>query len=93
MLSGEYGVALAGTEHRLSEGERITVQANTPQLHWNPTGHPIRVAYEWTPPLQFEELTETLYVPAQSGNTDEKGIPKLLQFAVINIAYPGHAHS
>ena len=93
VLSGEYGVEIDGTEHLLAEGDDITLPMNTPHRHWNPTDHPIRVAHEQRPALQSEELGETLYTLAQAGNTNEKGIPSPLQFAVIMDTFPGHAYA
>lgn len=93
VLSGEYGVAIDGTEHSLTEGEEITLPKNTPHRHWNPTRKPVRVAHEHRPPLQSEAFGEVLYTLAQAGKTDEKGIPNPLQFAVIMDEYAGHAYT
>lgn len=93
VLSGEYGVAFEGTDHILAAGDNITVPMNTAHRHWNPTDQPIRVAHEHHPAArESEAIFETLYTLAQAGRTDEKGFPNLLQFAVINKAYPGHAY-
>lgn len=93
VLSGEYGVAFEGTDHILAAGDEITVPMNTAHRHWNPTDQPIRVAHEHHPAARKSEaIFETLYALAQADRTDEKGIPNLLQFAVINKAYPGHVY-
>lgn len=92
VLSGQYGVSIEGTDRILTEGEGVTVPPDTPHRQWNPTDQPVRVAHEAHPARQSEGLFETLYVLAQAGQTDEKGIPNLLQFAVISHAYPGHVY-
>lgn len=93
VLAGEYAVEIDGTEHRLSEGDEITLPRNTPHRHWNPSAEPARVAHEQHPARDSAAFGEALYVLAQNGETDEKGIPDLLQFAVINEAYPGNAYT
>lgn len=89
VFTGEYAVELEGTEHRLTAGEEITVPTNTPHRHWNPTAEPTRVAHEHHPALNSAEHVETMYELAQAGETNEKGIPNPLRFAVVNKAYPG----
>lgn len=93
VLSGKYMVAFGGTEHELTDGDEITIPKNRAHRHWNPGNKSARVIHEHRPALQSEELFETFYVLAQAGNTDEKGIPNPLQFAVVNNEYPGHAYT
>lgn len=93
VLSGEYTVVFEGTEYRLTEGNGATIPRNTAHRHWNPTDRPVRVAHELRPPHETEALVETMYALAQAGRTDEKGMPNLLQLAVINDAYPDHAYT
>lgn len=93
VITGKYAVEFEGTEHHLSGGEEITVPANTPHRHWNPSADPARVAHEHHPPLDSAEHVETMYELAQAGKTDEKGIPNPLRFAVVNKAYPGVAYT
>ncbi len=93
VLAGEYAVAIEDTEHRLSEGETITVPQNTPHRHWNPTAKPIRVAHEHHPARESAAHAEAMWALAQAGKTNEKGIPTLLQFAVLNKAYPETAYT
>lgn len=93
VLGGEYAVEFGGTEHRLDDGDEITVPQNTPHRHWNPSAQPVRVAHEHHPPRDSAALGEAMYALAQDGKTDEKGMPNLLQFAVLNRAYPGIAYT
>ncbi len=93
VLAGEYVVALEGTDHRLREGDEITVPQNTAHRHWNPSAHPVRVAHEHHPPRNSAAFGAAMYALAQDGKTDEKGLPNLLQFAVVNRAYPGVVYS
>lgn len=93
VVDGEYAVAVEGDEQRLSTGEATTLPPDTPHRHWNPTSEPIRVSHELRPGLRVDEHVETMYALAQAGRTDEKGIPNLLQFAVINEEFPGLVYS
>lgn len=93
VLSGEYAVEIDGTEHRLSEGEEITVPRNTAHRHWNPSAEPVRVAHEHHPAMDSAEHVKAMWSLAQRGKTDEKGIPNPLRFAVVNRAYPGVAYT
>lgn len=92
VLAGEYAVEFEGTEHRLSEGEEITIPKNTAHRHWNPTARPVRIAHEHHPPMDSVAFGEAMWALAQDGKTDEKGTPNLLQFAVLMEAYPGIAY-
>lgn len=92
-LAGEYAVTIEDTEHGLSEGEEITVPQNTAHRHWNPSAAPVRVAHEHHPARDSAAHAEMMWALAQEGKTNEKGIPNLLQFAVINNAYPGIAYT
>lgn len=93
VLDGEYAVEIKETEHRLSEGEEITVPTNSAHRHWNPSAKPVRVAHEHHPARDSAAHAEVMWALAQAGKTDDKGIPNMLQFAVINNAYPGIAYT
>lgn len=90
VLAGEYRVVVNDTDTTLTEGDDIVLPENVPHRHWNPAGRPARVRYEARPGHRGAELFETLYALAQAGETNEKGLPNLLQFAVIQDAYPGY---
>lgn len=93
VLSGEYAVEQDGAETRRQAGEDVTIPAETPHRHWNPTAEPIRVAHEHRPPRDSAPFGEAMFALAQAGETDEKGMPNLLQFAVLTSAYPGIAYT
>jgi mannose-6-phosphate isomerase-like protein (cupin superfamily) len=81
--TGELGVAFDGTEQTLAEGEEITLPADVPHRHWNPTGEPIRVVWERRPAFRTEAWAETVYALAQAGKTDDDGVPGVLQSVVL----------
>lgn len=90
--SGTYCVEIEGVEYTLTEGEEITLPANTPHRHWNPTDRPIRVVKEDRPARNSEAFFRALYALAQAGETGDDGLPGILQFAVIQDEFPGHAY-
>lgn len=89
VLAGEYGVEFEGVEHRLSEGETVTVPAATPHRHWNPTSDPVRVAHEHHPAGESAAHAQALWTLGLRGKTDVTGVPNVVRFAVIRRTYPG----
>ncbi|WP_255169158.1 cupin domain-containing protein [Natrononativus amylolyticus] len=88
VLSGGLGVAFEGREEILGPDDTVTLPAGVPHRVWNPLAEPSRVVLEFRPALDAQELTETLYVLAQRGETGKDGRLKPLQFAVTVAAYP-----
>jgi quercetin dioxygenase-like cupin family protein len=64
-------------------GERIVVPPGTPHRFWNAGEEEAHFLCEVRPALQFEQLIETMFALAADGKTNEKGMPNLLQLAVI----------
>ena len=92
VLSGELAVAYGGTEDVLTEGDTVTLPPGVPHRIWNPLDEPSRVELAFHPAFDAQLLTETLYVLAQRGMTNEKGQLKVLQFAVTQDAHPDHLY-
>lgn len=88
VLRGELRVAVDGSEQTLTAGDEITLPADVPHRHWNPTDRPIRVAWERRPAFQTETWAESVYALAQAGKTDDEGVPNPLQIAVWIDAFP-----
>jgi hypothetical protein len=59
------------------------VPAGTPHRFWNAGEEEARFLCEVRPALQFEQLIETMFALAADGKTDQKGLPNLLQLAVV----------
>jgi mannose-6-phosphate isomerase-like protein (cupin superfamily) len=92
VLSGGLHVTYGGTEKRLDEGEGVTLPAGVPHRIRNPLDEPSRVVLEFRPAHDAQTLTETLFVLAQTGETNEKGHLHPLQFAVTQAAHPDHLY-
>lgn len=92
VLSGELAVAFGGNEDVLADGDTVTLPPGVPHRIWNPSDEPSRVVLAFYPALDAQPLTETLYVLAQLGKTNDQGHLKLLQFAVTQAAHPDHLY-
>jgi quercetin dioxygenase-like cupin family protein len=83
VLEGELTVRLDGTTSTLAEGQRAEVGPGRWHDWWNATDRDIRVLVEVTPGLRFAHMIETMFGLAQMGHVDGKGMPDLLQMAMI----------
>jgi mannose-6-phosphate isomerase-like protein (cupin superfamily) len=88
VVAGEMQVEFRGETRTVTQGEDITFPAGEAHRHWNASDRPARIQWEVRPALRTEEWTESVYVLAQAGETDEEGAPGLLQSAVIFDEYP-----
>lgn len=89
VLSGVLRIEVDGDERTLTEGEEATLPAGVAHRHWNPTDDPIRIVWERRPAFRDEEWAESVFALAQTGATDEDGVPGPLQIAVWIDTYPG----
>ena len=90
VISGGIAVEYGGEEKMLREDETVTLPPGVPHRIWNPLHKPSRVSLAFHPAFEAQPLTETLYVLAQLGKTNEKGQLHPLQFAVTQAAHPDH---
>ena len=86
---------LAGTLHfRVRDevrvvraGEKIVIPPNTPHRFWNEGEEDARAIQEFRPALRTELFFETLFGLARDGKLNDKGMPSLLQLAVMTPAF------
>jgi len=83
VLEGELTVRRDGTTSRLLEGQTGEVHAGQWHDWWNASDRDARVIVEVEPGRRFAYMLETLFGLAQMGHVDEKGMPNLLQMALI----------
>lgn len=83
VLEGELTVQLDGTTQKLVEGQSAEVKPGSWHDWWNAADHDARVLVEVTPGARFAHMIETLFGLAQLGYVDAKGMPNLLQMAMI----------
>ena len=75
-------------EHTLHAGETLTVPAGVWHDWWNASGEPVDVLLELTPPTpRFELAIATLFGLANAGHTNAKGVPSLLQAALLGAEF------
>jgi quercetin dioxygenase-like cupin family protein len=85
--SGILRLRSRGEDRDLRGGEEATVPAGTPHVWWNAGEDELRVRVELRPAGRFEGFVTSFFALAQAGNTDAKGMPNLLQLAVIAREY------
>jgi mannose-6-phosphate isomerase-like protein (cupin superfamily) len=83
LVSGELCVKVNGAERLLRPGEEVTIEPGTPHDWWNAGDVEAQVVVEIDPGARFELLLTTTFGLAGDGLTNDKGMPHLLQRAVI----------
>ncbi|WGJ15417.1 cupin domain-containing protein [Methylocapsa sp. D3K7] len=83
VLEGELTVKLDGRTSILHQGESAVVEAGMWHDWWNAADRDARVRVEITPGERFSHMVETLFGLARLGHTDNKGMPNMLQLALI----------
>ena len=85
--AGTLAGTVDGEPFRLGPGDEITVWPGTPHEWGNGGDDELRMVIEARPARRFEEVLEVFYGLARDGKTDERGLPSLLQLAVIGREY------
>jgi quercetin dioxygenase-like cupin family protein len=83
VLEGELTVRRDGKTSTLLEGQTGEVRAGQWHDWWNASDRDVRVIVEVEPGQRFAHMLETLFGLAQMGHVDDKGMPNLLQMALI----------
>jgi quercetin dioxygenase-like cupin family protein len=88
VLEGTLDTKVDGVERTLSAGEAVTVPAGVWHDWWNAGSEPVDVLIELTPPdPRFELAIATGFGLANAGRTDAKGVPSLLQAALLGAEF------
>jgi len=83
LVSGRLGVRVDGLDTELGPGEEVTVRPGMVHDWWNAGDEEAQVVVEINPGRRFEIMISTLFGLANDGLTNDKGMPHLLQAAVI----------
>lgn len=83
VLEGEVGFRLDGDESVAEERDSIDVPAGVVHDWWNAGDGVAKVRVDVRPGARFEEMILTLFGLAQDGKTNAKGMPNLLQMALL----------
>jgi mannose-6-phosphate isomerase-like protein (cupin superfamily) len=83
VVSGRLCVRIDGAESILGAGDEVTIAPGTAHDWWNAGDVEAQVVVEIDPGRRFELLISTLFGLANDGLTNDRGVPHLLQLAVI----------
>lgn len=83
VLEGWVRVRVDGVERDARPGEVVDVPPGTVHDYWNPGDEEAHVLVEVWPAARFEEMMVTLFGLAQEGRVSARGLPSLLQLAVL----------
>lgn len=87
VLEGELTVELNGKKQTLREGDSVHIPANTVHGMWNESAKPTVVHWSVFPALQTEYFLETSMGLAADGKVGKKGMPDILQVALLARKY------
>ena len=74
---------LDGVARRVRAGEAIEIPANTPHRFWNDGDEHAHAVQWFRPALNTRSFFETLFALAEADELDGRGMPSLLQIAVM----------
>jgi mannose-6-phosphate isomerase-like protein (cupin superfamily) len=83
VVSGRLGVRMDGVDGELGPGDQVTVRPGVVHDWWNAGDDEAQVVVEIDPGRPFEIMISTLFGLANDGLTNDRGMPHLLQVAVI----------
>ena len=87
IVSGSLLARVDGRVRTLGPGDVLEIPAGTPHSLWT-EAEPATTIWRTTPALRTRELFRKLYGLAGEGRTNARGVPNLLQVAVLASAYP-----
>jgi quercetin dioxygenase-like cupin family protein len=88
VLAGELETKVDGAHRTLRAGETVTVPAGVWHDWWNASTEHVDVLIELTPPSpRFELAIATGFGLANAGRTNAKGVPSLLQAALMGAEF------
>lgn len=87
VVEGRPVFRVGGKEIGAGPGDVLVVSPGVPHVWWNPRTDPSTVLVSLRPALRSEVFFETLFGLARDGKTDARGVPHLLQLAVMGPAF------
>jgi quercetin dioxygenase-like cupin family protein len=87
VLNGQVGFLIGGDRRILSAGEVAEVPSHTIHDWWQVGDKEAEVIVEISPGDRFMEMVASMFGLARDGKTDRRGLPHLLQLAVMVDAY------
>lgn len=87
ILAGELVVKINGEIKRFTTGNKFEVPRSTAHAMWNESSAPAVVKWKVVPALNTEMFFENTMGLAMDGKTNAKGMPNILQIALIANRY------
>ena len=84
---GELCLRRQGEEQRYRAGEEATIPPGTPHVWWNSGSSELHVTVELRPASRFDSFLTSLFALARDGRTNARGVPNVLQLAVMMQEY------
>lgn len=85
--TGAIRLRAGGDDRVVSAGEAVAVEPGTRHTFYNHTDQTAVVVTEWDPALSMARFLDKWFELARSGQFNKKGMPPLLQVAVLFDAY------
>jgi quercetin dioxygenase-like cupin family protein len=89
VLEGELTVKLSGKTLVLKPGDSLHIAPGIDHAMWNDTGKTTVVNWQVRPAMNSEHLLETAAGLAKDGKVNKKGVPGILQVALMANKYSG----
>lgn len=86
---GELCLRQSGQEEIYHPGEEATIEPGTSHVWWNNGDCKLKVRVTFRPGDQFADFLRSLFGLAKDGKTDERGMPNILQLAVMMSEFDG----
>ena len=80
---GSLRFSIDGVERTVGPGESITIPPGTPHHFWNDGDSDAHAVQWFRPALKTRAFFDTYFALARDGKVDERGMPPLLQLAVM----------
>ena len=83
LVSGSLVFEVEGVQRRVGQGESIRIPANSRHRFWNDGDEDAHSIQFFRPALDIASFFETFFALAQREELDARGMPSLLQLAVL----------
>jgi quercetin dioxygenase-like cupin family protein len=83
VVRGRIGFSIDGRSSIARPGESVHIPPGVVHDWWNAGDEEAHLVLEVQPAARFEEMTRNLFGLAQDGRTDARGMPRLLQLALL----------
>jgi quercetin dioxygenase-like cupin family protein len=83
VVRGRVGFSIDGQRSIAGPGESVHIPPGAAHDWWNDESEEAQLVLEIHPAVRYEEMMRNLFGLAQDGRTDARGMPRLLQLALL----------